>query len=134
MWTKLYICFNQNETKHISTLTDSSLKLVDKLTYLRSSVSSTENDINIWLVKAWSAIYWLSVIWKSNLSDKIQCNFFPTSGCVHTTTQIYNMDADYVHREKAWWQLLKNSTSYIKQTLEVTSPKTASVWPLTSHL
>ena len=40
-----YMCFNQRGD--ISTLNDSSLKLVDKFTYLGSSVSSTEIDINI---------------------------------------------------------------------------------------
>ena len=39
-----YVCFNQ--TGDISTLNGSTLKLVDKFTYLGSSVSSTETDIN----------------------------------------------------------------------------------------
>ena len=39
-----YMCFNQ--TGDISTLNSSSLKLVDKFTHLRSSVLSTETDIN----------------------------------------------------------------------------------------
>ena len=39
-----YMCFNQRGD--ISTLNCSSLKLVDKFTYLGSSVSSTETDIN----------------------------------------------------------------------------------------
>ena len=39
-----YMCFNQRG--FISTLNGSSLKLVDKFTYLGSSISSTENDIN----------------------------------------------------------------------------------------
>ena len=39
-----YMCFNQ--TGDISTLNSSSLKLVDKFTYLGSSVSSTETNIN----------------------------------------------------------------------------------------
>ena len=37
-----YMCFNQ--TGDISTLNGSSLKLVDKFTYLGSSVSSTKKD------------------------------------------------------------------------------------------
>ena len=41
-----------------------------------SSVSSTEKDINIWLAKAWTTIDRLSIIWKSNLSDKIKRNIF----------------------------------------------------------
>ena len=48
--------FNQNQKGDISTLKGDSLKLVDKFTYLRSSASSTENDINTWLAKAWSAV------------------------------------------------------------------------------
>ena len=41
-----------NERGDISTLSNSSLKLVDKFTYLGSSVSSTETDINTQLAKA----------------------------------------------------------------------------------
>ena len=53
-----YMCFNQ--TGDISTLERTSLKLVDKFTYLGSSVSSTEKDINTRLTKAWTAIDRLS--------------------------------------------------------------------------
>ena len=49
-----YMCYNQ--TGGISTLDGTSLKLVDKFTYLGSSVSSTENDIDTQLTKAWTAI------------------------------------------------------------------------------
>ena len=45
-----YMCLN--EEGGISTLNGSSLKLVDKFTYLGSSVSSTESDISMRLVKA----------------------------------------------------------------------------------
>ena len=60
----------------ISTLEGTSLKLVDKFTYLGSSVSSTEKDINIRLTKAWTAINKLSIIWKSDLTDKMKRSFF----------------------------------------------------------
>ena len=69
-----YMCFNQ--TGDISTLNGSFLKLVDKFSYLGSSVSSTEIDIGTRLAKAWTAIDMLSVIWKSNLTDKIKRSFF----------------------------------------------------------
>ena len=69
-----YICFNQ--TADISTLGGSYLKLVDKFTCLESSVSSTEKDIDTRLTKAWTAIYRLSVIWKSELTDKMKRSFF----------------------------------------------------------
>ena len=45
-----YMCYNQ--TSDISTLDGTPLKLVDKFTYLRSSVSSTEKDIDTRLTKA----------------------------------------------------------------------------------
>ena len=69
-----YMCFNQRGD--ISTLNGSSLKLVDKFTYLGSSVSSTEKGINTRLANAWTAIDSLSVIWKSDLTDKIKRGFF----------------------------------------------------------
>ena len=62
-----YMCFNQ--TGDISTLDGTFLKLVDKFTYLESSVSSTEKDIDTRLTKAWTAIDELSIIWKSDLID-----------------------------------------------------------------
>ena len=54
----------------------STLKLVDKFTYLGSSVSSTENDIDTRLTKAWTAIDRLSIIWKSDLTDEMNRSFF----------------------------------------------------------
>ena len=69
-----YMCFNQ--TGDISTQNGSFLKLIDKFTYLGSSVSSTETDIDTRLAKTWTAINRLSVIWKSDLSDKMKCSFF----------------------------------------------------------
>ena len=56
-----YMCFNQ--AGDISTLDGTSLKLVDK-------------DIDTQLTKAWTAIDKLSVIWKSDLTDKVKHSFF----------------------------------------------------------
>ena len=69
-----FMCFNQKG--NISTLDGTSLKLVDKFTYLGSSVSSTKKDINTRLTKAGKAIDRLSFIWKSNLTDKMKRSFF----------------------------------------------------------
>ena len=69
-----YMCFNQ--AGDISTQDGISLKLVDRFTYLGSSVSSTEKDIDTRLMKAWTAIDKLSIIWKSNLTDKMKRSFF----------------------------------------------------------
>ena len=69
-----YMCYNQ--TGDISTLEGTPLKLVDKFTYLGSSVESTEKDIETRLAKAWTAISRLSIIWKSDLTDKMKRSFF----------------------------------------------------------
>ena len=69
-----YMCYNQ--TGNIATLDGASLKLVDKFTYLGSNVSSTEKDIDTRLTKAWTAIDRLSILWKSDLTDKMKRSFF----------------------------------------------------------
>ena len=69
-----YMCFNQRGDIFI--LKSGPLKLVDKFTYLGSSISSTKKCINTWLAKAWTTIDRLSIIWKSDLTDKIKCSFF----------------------------------------------------------
>ena len=65
-----------NQKGHIFILNGGSLKLVDNFTYLQSSISSTENDINMRLAKAWTTIDRLLIIWKLDLSNNIKCNFF----------------------------------------------------------
>ena len=69
-----------------------SLKLVDKFTYLGSSVSLTEKDIDTRLTKEWRAIDRLSIIWKSDLTDKMKRSFFQAAvvsillyGCITWT-------------------------------------------------
>ena len=75
MHTKLNICAI-SQTGDISTLHDTPLKLVDEFNYLGSSVSSTEKDIDTRLTKAWTTIDRLTIIWKSDLTDKMKCSFF----------------------------------------------------------
>ena len=65
-----------NKKRDISALNGGSLKRIDKFTYLGNTVSSTENYINMRLANAWTAIERISIIWKSDLSDKIKHNFF----------------------------------------------------------
>ena len=68
------MCYNQ--TGDISTLDRTSLKLVDKFICLGGSVSSTEKDIDTRLTKVWTAIDRLSIIWRSDLTDKMKRSFF----------------------------------------------------------
>ena len=104
-----YMCFNQ--TGDISTLDGSSLKLVDKFTYLGSSVSSTEKDIDTRLTKAWIAIDKLLIIWKSDLTDEMKRSFFqaavvsiPLYGCTTWTLAKRlekNLDGNYTRMLRA---------------------------------
>ena len=77
-WTKLIIDFFllENGILIFTKFESPSRKLVDKFTYLGSSVSSTEKDIDTRLTKAWTAIDRLSIIWKSDLTDKMKRSFF----------------------------------------------------------
>ena len=88
-----YMCFDQKGD--ISTLNSGYLKVVDKFTYLGSSLSFIENDTNKRLAKAWTAINRLSIIWKSNLSNKIKRNFFFHGAFVSILLiWMHHMDAD----------------------------------------
>ena len=100
---------------NISTLDRTSLKLVDKFTYQGSSVSSTEKDIDTRLTKAWTAIDKLSVIRKSDLTDKMKRSFF--QGAVDTALWIHHLDANKTARKEARRQLHKDIASNIKQVL-----------------
>ena len=111
-----YMCFNQAGV--ISTLDGTSLKLVDKFTNLRSSVSSTEKDINMQLTKVWTAIDKLSIIRKSDLTDKMKCSFFQAAvvsillyGCTTwtLTKRLEKLDGNYTRTlqailNKSWRQ------------------------------
>ena len=99
-----YMCYNQ--TGNITTLDGASLRLVDKFTYLGSSVSSTENDIDTRLTKAWTAIDRLSIIWKSDLTDEMKRSFFQAAvvsillyGC--TTWLEKKLDGNYTRMLRA---------------------------------
>ena len=68
---------------------------VDKLTYLGNIALSTETDINTRLAKAWTATDRVSVIWKSDLTDKMKHSFlFPSSGCFDTAVLMHYTEAN----------------------------------------
>ena len=122
------MCFNQ--TGDISTQGGSSLKLVDKFTYLGSSVLSNETDIDTRLTKARTAINRLSVIWKSDLTDKMKRSFFQAAV---ELILLHYKDANETDGEKAWRQLHKNAASNIEQVLEAKPYKAAAIRPPTTH-
>ena len=120
------MCYNQ--TGDISTLDGTPLKLVDKFTYLGSSVASTEKDIDTRLMKAWTATNRLLIIWKSDLTDKMKRSFFQAvvasillygcttcillygcTTCTLTKRLEKKLDGNYTRMlwailNKSWWQ------------------------------
>ena len=121
-----------NQTGYISTVDGSPLKLVDKFTYLGSSVESTEKDIDMRLTKAWTAINRLSIIWKSDQTDKMKRSFFQAAvpsillyGCSTWTNKTAG--------EEARRQLHKNAASNLEQVLAASPHKTPTVRPPTSY-
>ena len=96
-----------NQTGDISTLEGTSLKLLDKFTYLGNSVSSTEKDIDTRQTKAWTAIDKLSIKWKSDLTDKRKRSFFQSIllyGCATWTLTKRlekNLDGNYTRMLRA---------------------------------
>ena len=122
-----YMCYNQ--TGDISTLEGTPLKLVDKFTYLGSSVASTEKDIDTRLTKAWTAINRLSILWKSDLTDKMKRSFFQAA----VTSILHYMDANKTAGEEARRQLHKNAACNLEQVLAATPHKTPTVQPPASY-
>ena len=81
-----------------------------KFTYLGSSVSSTEKDIDTRLTKARTAIDRLSIIWKSDLTDKMKRSFFRAAvvsillyGCTTwtLTKRLEKLDGNYTRMLRA---------------------------------
>ena len=112
-----HMCYNL--TGDISTLEGTSLKLVDKFINLGSSISLSEKDIDTRLTKAWTAIDRLSIIWKSDPTDKMKHSFFQAAvvsillyGCsTWTLTKRLEkkLDGNYTRMlrailNKSWWQ------------------------------
>ena len=104
------------------------LKLVDKFTYLGSSVESTEKDIDTRLTKALTTINRLSIIWKSDLTQ-----FLPGSGHIDTAIWVHYMDVNKTAAEEARRQLHKNAACNLEQVLAVRPYKTPTVRPPASY-
>ena len=117
----------------IPNLSGRPLRLIDKFTYIISSVSSTESDVDI--SSKCVDFYWLVIdhmeVWFIQWN---KMGFLPGCGYVSTTVWMHHMDTNKAHGEKARWELHKNAISYFEQILETIPHETTAVWPLTSHL
>ena len=120
--SELFFLSLRIKTGDISTLDGTPLKLVDKFTYLGSSVSSTEKDTDTQLTKSWTAIDRLLIIWKSDLTGKMKLRFI-----------LPVLDANKTAEKEARRQLHKNAESNIEQVLAPTPHKAATIRPPASH-
>ena len=126
-----YMCYNQ--TGEIFILDGTPLELVDRFTYLGSSVASTEKDIDTRLTKAWTAINRLSIIWKSNLTDKMKRSFFQAAVTSILLYGCTTRDSNKTAGEEARRQLHKNAASNLEQVLAATPHKKPTVRPPASY-
>ena len=137
-----------NQTGDISTRDRTSLKLEDKFTYLGKSVSSTEKDIDRRQTKGWTAIDRLSIIWKSDLTDKMKRSYFQAAvvsillyGCTTWTLTKRlkkKLDGNYTRMlrailNKSWRQHPTRHQLYghlppITKTIQVRSTRHARHW------
>ena len=123
-----YICYYQ--TGDISTLDWTSLKLVDNFTYVGSSVSSTEKDIDTRLTKAWKAINRLSIIWKSNLTNKVKRSLFQA---LVVSTLLYGYTT-WTLTKRLEKKLDGNSTRMLRAILNMSSRQHPTRHQLNGHL
>ena len=85
-------------------------------------------NIDTRLTKAWTAINRLSIIWKSDLTDKMKRSFFRERR-IDTAIWMHNMDSNKTAGEEARRQLHKNAASNLEQFLAATPHKTPTVRP-----
>ena len=87
--------YRTNKKGDMTTLKSGPLKLVVKFTIIGRSISSTKYNINTRLAMAWTATDRLSVILKSDLTDKIKSSFFQGSGRIDTAIWMHYVDVNY---------------------------------------
>ena len=84
-------------------------------------------------MKAWTAIDKLSIIWKSDLTDKMKRSFFQAAVMLITAVWMHYLGANQTAGEEPRWQLYKNVASNIEQVLAATPNKAPTIRPPTSH-
>ena len=117
------MCFNQ--TGDISTLNGSALKLDEKFN-LGSSVSSTKTDIDTLLAKSWAVTERLSIIWKSDLTDKMKHSFFQAAVLSILLYRYATWTLTKRIEKKLDGNYNKNAAGNIEQVLEIIPPQSSS--------
>ena len=97
------------------------------------SISYDDNDFTSGTSIGWTAIDRLSIIWKSDLTQKKEMQFLPGSGRIDTAIWMHYLDANKTAEEETRQQLHKNVKSNIEQVLATTPYKTPTIRPLASH-
>ena len=106
-FTFTYMCFKREGS--IFTLSGRPKNLMTSSHTLVDMWTSTESDVNIRLVKSWTDIVRLSIICKTDLSDKIKHDFFKLwlYYCMDAPHGLWqnarrkNLDEDYTRMQRA---------------------------------
>ena len=75
------------------------------------------------LVKVWTSINMVLIIWKSEYIRKNKTGYYPSCGSFNTAVWIDHLDANKTYGEKNIRELPKNITSCFEQILEATLHK-----------
>ena len=85
--------------------------------------------------KNWTATCSLSIIRKSDPSDPIKWDFFPSCSCVSSTSLwVHHMDANKMHGEKLNGNYTRMLSAILNKSWKRPHFKATDEWPLTSHL
>ena len=121
--------YNQHNTIRdvMSSQNSERIKQANEFKYLGSYIASTEQNINVRIGKAWSALNQLTNIWKSRLSKNLKRNFFRATvesvlvyGAITwtlTSTLENNIDGAYIRMLRAamnvsWIENMTNRELY----------------------
>ena len=100
---------------------------------IKPNFESTEKDIDTRLTKAWTAINRLSIIWKSDLTDKMKRSFFQAAVASILLYGYTTWTSNKTAREEARRQLHKNAACNLEQVLAAIPHKTPTVRPPASY-
>ena len=83
--------------------------------------------------KGMEAIDYLSVIWKSDLTDQMKRSFFQAAVVRYCYMDALLLTLTKRLEKQAWWQLHKNAVSNFEQVQEATPHKAPAVWRPNSY-
>ena len=123
-----------NKIRAISTLSSKLLKSVDLFSHFGSIMLSTESDVATWLTKTCNVIDYLSIIMKSDLSNKMKEVFFQTVAVSILQYGYTTWTLTKYTEKKLNGKYTRIPRSVMNKSWKQYPIKIVTVWPLTFHL